>query len=764
MLREIFAVVYILLVLVLVVSIVKAAKSRSRMAGPVIRVIFAGAVMALFYAVYLIVSTGGRQAACFVLGLYYLSVGWLTYCLTDYAMEYTEVRLVTKAPRFILFALVVLDTISFLVNNFTGHVFSMIQIYDDSIGKYYWTSQPHAYMNVHLALCYVMVALTFIALIYKTIVSPRFYRKKYLLICILLVLDILVNAAFMFVGLEIDFSVLFYVLLGPLVRYFTLHYTPKTLAMRTHSYVIEEIGNGIICFDIDGSCVYVNRAAKKLFPVWKGEEDNRKIEKFYAEWSKKNQGKDNAYWDGELMLGGVEHFFGFEYCNMRDEDGASIGCFFRIEDKTEDVRRLRDEQYRATHDRLTGLYNREGFFEEAEKFIKEHADESMYMLTSNIKDFKLVNELFGNDKGDEVLENEAKLLKDNGAQVSVLGRIAGDRFVQVVLKKDFDAQYLLENIKQLCSLTEDRIYKMHLYVGVYEIRDVDEPVQTMYDKANLAIERVRGDYHQVISYYDDSDMDRLIREKGIVAEFDRALENNEFCMYLQPQFDGKGTMLGAEALVRWQHPKRGMLYPDSFVGVLEKAGIIYKLDNYIWEKAAEKIREWNKAGYNDYHISVNISAKDFYYLDLYKVFTGIVRKYGISPSNLNLEITETVIMSDVRMHMEIMDKLQKFGFKIEIDDFGSGYSSLNTLKDIKADLLKIDMLFLRETDNQERSRRILKSIIAMAKALDMDVITEGVEKKKQLDFLSDIGCEMFQGFYFSKPIPVSEFEEKYMKK
>ena len=145
------------------------------------------------------------------------------------------------------------------------------------------------------------------------------------------------------------------------------------------------------------------------------------------------------------------------------------------------------------------------------------------------------------------------------------------------------------------------------------------------------------------------------------------------------------------------------------------------------------------------------------------MLTGIVRRYGIAPKHLNLEITETVIMSDVKMHMEILDRLQQFGFQIEIDDFGSGYSSLNTLKDIKADLLKIDMLFLRETDNQERSRKILKFIITMAKALNMDVITEGVETEKQLDFLSGIGCEMFQGFYFSKPIPVDKFEDKYFQ-
>ena len=495
MLRTSFAVLYIILTALLIGFIVKAAGSRSKMAGPVIKVIFAGAMTALFYALYLLAAGYGRQPACFLLGMYYLSIGWLTYWLTDYVMEYTEVRLVTRLPRVILFVMVLLDSISILVNNFTGHMFSMIQLYDGSNGQYYWTSQPHGWMSIHLALCYVMVALTFIALIYKTIVSPRFYRKKYAVIVILLAVAIMVNAGFLFVGLEIDFSVLFYAVMGPLVRYFTFYYTPKNLALRTQSYVIEEIGNGVICFDVDGSCVYVNLAAKKLFTKWNEGEDIDRIEKQYVRWREQNQGRDSAYWEDELTVGGVKRFFGFEYLSMYDEDGASIGCFFRIEDKTEDMKRLRDEKYRATHDRLTGLYNREGFFDEAESFIREHAGESMYMLASNIKDFKLVNELFGDDKGDEILENEAKLLKENGAGNSVLGRIAGDRFVQIVLKKDFDEKHLLDNIKTLCSLMEDRIYKLHVYAGVYEIKDINEPVQTMYDKANMAIERIKGDYN-----------------------------------------------------------------------------------------------------------------------------------------------------------------------------------------------------------------------------------------------------------------------------
>lgn len=765
MLRMIFAVIYILLVILLVGSCMIARRKHSKMTIPVIRLIMAGAVTSFFYALYLFVSGDGRQPACFIMGLYYLSVGWLTYLLTDYTMTYTEVKIITKAPRTVLGALVMLDSISILVNNFTGHVYTMKQVADKSGGAYYWTSQAGVFMNVHLILCYIMIALTFVALIYKTVVSPKIYRKKYISILVLLAIVILVNAGFLFVGLEIDFSVLIYAVLGPIVCYFTLYSTPKKLAEKTHSYVIEEMGNAIICFDIDGTCVYVNQAAKELFLKWNGQDDIDKIESMYSKWYREYSkcGKDYDYWNEEMMISGKKHYFGFEYRNMTDEEGTSIGCFFRIEDKTEDAVKFMEEQYRASHDNLTGLYNRESFFEECRKFIKAHEGEAMYMMASNIKDFKLVNELFGNDKGDEVLKNEARLLLEKGAEDSVIGRITGDKFAQIILKKDFDENYLIENIEQLCSLANESMYTMHMYAGIYEITDINESVQTMYDKANMAIEHIKGDYHQIVSFYDQNDMKALMHEKSILAEFDKALKNEEFCMYLQPQVDCNGRMLGAEALVRWNHPKKGLLYPNEFVEILEKAGLIYKLDNFIWEKAAQKLSEWKKKDLEECHISVNISAKDFYYLDLYDVFTKLVRKYDIEPEKLNLEITETVIMSDVNMHMEVIDKLQGYGFHIEIDDFGSGYSSLNTLKDIKADLLKIDMLFLHETQNQKRSRIILNSIIAMARALHMPVITEGVENKVQLDFLSDMGCGIFQGFYFSRPVPVDEFEKKYFK-
>lgn len=269
------------------------------------------------------------------------------------------------------------------------------------------------------------------------------------------------------------------------------------------------------------------------------------------------------------------------------------------------------------------------------------------------------------------------------------------------------------------------------------------------------------EYKSNIAYYTERLFESSIEERRIIGEFERAISNNEFEMYLQPQVDSSGNLYGAEALVRWQHPERGLLSPAIFIDVLEKTGFIYKLDRYMWDKAAKKLGEWKKEGKDQYHISVNISTKDFYLVDVYETFVGLVDKYDIDPVNLNIEITETTLMSDFDKNMGIIRLLQNYGFNIEIDDFGSGYSSLNMLKDISADVLKIDMGFLRASENEAKGLDILESIITLAGKLGMKVITEGVETKKQLYMLVEMGCDMYQGYYFSKPIPVDEFEKKY---
>lgn len=765
MLKIIFAMLNFIIIILLIGACIMTSRRKNRFRRQVIHVIVAGIVTIFWYTIFLLTPMDNHRMAVFTMGMYYLSIDWLCFFLADYSIVYTESETFTKIPCYILIVLSVIDGACIIANNFTGFVFRLEAAYFAGMDLNYWAAYFGTPYFLHLGICYIMIAFCYISLIRKTITAPGFYRMKYAVILAIVVAVTVINAVYYTLNLPVDFSVLFYGILGIAICYFTVYVTPRHVIERTHSYVVEDVGNAIFCFDVDGRCIYINKAARTIFG--NGDEAGfmQKIEDVYRkECEEKLHGrKDSEVWEDTKVIDGKEHYFDFEYRNMRDKRGNSIGCFFKLEDKTADVLRFKEEQYRATHDKLTGLYNREGFFEKAQEAIQAQHDVQMLLLASNIKDFKLINELYGLEIGDRVLLKQAEMIRDDLGENVIAGRIAGDKFALLIPQTQFDEGRFMKNVEQLCTIAENNTYKMHVYIGVYAIRDRDEAVETMYDKAGLAIERVRGDYQQIITYYDDSDLEQLIHEKNVVAEFDRAIANREFCIYLQPQVDCNGNALGAEALVRWQHPEKGLLFPGEFLEIIEKAGLIYKLDYYIWEMAAMKLAEWKKEGKGQYHISVNISAKDFYYLDLYETFTGLVKKYGIEPGRLNLEITETVIMSDVKMHMQVINRLQEYGFHIEIDDFGSGYSSLNTLKDINADVIKIDMLFLRETENQARSRTILNSIISMAKALNMPVITEGVETQNQVEFLSNMGCDIFQGYYFSKPIPVKDFEGSYLK-
>nr|MCR4674245.1 EAL domain-containing protein [Lachnospiraceae bacterium] len=219
----------------------------------------------------------------------------------------------------------------------------------------------------------------------------------------------------------------------------------------------------------------------------------------------------------------------------------------------------------------------------------------------------------------------------------------------------------------------------------------------------------------------------------------------------------------AEVLVRWEHPTEGLLVPGRFIDIFERNGMILNLDKYMWEMSCSLLKDWERKGYHDYYLSVNISPKDIYLMDVCQYLTDLVNKYEIEPSKLKLEITENMI-SDTQRCIQLIENLQKNGFTVEMDDFGSGYSSLNTLKNIPVDVLKMDMGFLRDTRDKEKSEKIFSFVVELSKRLNMECIAEGIETKEQLDILVEYGCNIFQGYYFSRPIPVYEYENKYMKK
>lgn len=654
----------------------------------------------------------------------------------------------------------VLDTYMLIENTWTNKIFDIESIKAENIKVVF--NNDSLWYRLHFIFTYAFVILIIFTYLYMIIKSSRMYREAYGAIAVVILIGFSFDIATIGSDSIYDLTMIIYGAIAIIIYYLTYRYVPNELIENMLSLVVRDMNNGIICYDRKGRCIYYNDLMEAIYRHG----GNMSVyESKYSQWIEKlgDDRRDSmTFQTTDIEINGEKHYFEIAYKRIYDESNRVICDYFVYNDRTQMYESWEQEKYKASHDSLTGLLNRDQFYEDVHDMVNKYHDTTFYLICSNIKDFKFINEIFGMEKGNQVLIKQAKLMASNPSERTICARLMNDRFALCLPREEFDEKRVADSVKELQREFSGNSFHLHTYMGVYEIRDRDEAVSIMVDKANIAADTIKNNYDCCVAYYDEHLLEISIEQRRLLGEFEPALQKGEFVMYLQPQVNRDGAAKGAEALVRWAHPSRGILTPYAFIDILENAGLIYKLDLYIWEKAAQKLAEWKEKGYGSYHISVNISTKDFYIIDIYETFTGLINKYGIAASNLHLEITETTLMTDFEKNMNIIHKLQGVGFRVEIDDFGSGYSSLNMLKDISADVLKIDMGFLRKSENEVKGQDILESIITLAGKIGMDVITEGVETKKQLDMLTMMGCHEFQGYYFSKPVPVSEFEEKYL--
>lgn len=704
-----------------------------------------------------------QQVAYFMESVYLFSFDLVLIYILQYSQQYTRVFREVSAFRIGCFIVAYLDGISLFLNTFIRQVFTLKKVSYIGIQMYCISSKTIFY-DLHYVFVYCLMFCALASFLTKIMRITSFYRKKYIPIFVVLCVIIVLNMACNVSGFPLDLSLPFFGCAAILICYLTLYRTPRELIDKTLSFVVTKMNNAVVCFDINQECVYINDHFRSLLSS--SNDDFSKITELIRRWVNENDFQDqnsvetSSQWD----IDGVTHYYDIEYRKIFAKKGEYIGFFLNFIDITEKRLAFEKEKFLATHDALTGLYNQSYFATKVSEAMQQAPDVDWLLLCSNIKDFKLINDLFDLEKGNEVLKMEADLLKKYCGENAVYGRIGGDKFAVCIPKDQFLEQKIMQVIQDMGQTFNNNMYHMHIYIGVYEITDRDEDVSIMCDKANIAIKTLYDNYDRSIAYYSDTLLDKTIKEKQLVGDFDEAIEQKQFCMYLQPQMTSDGKMIGAEALVRWQHPKRGLIFPGDFIEIFERTGLIYRLDRFIWELAVQQLAKWQKEGRDELYISVNISTKDFQYMDVYQTITSLVERYGIIPSTLKLEITETAIMTGNVGELDTIGRFRNYGFEVEIDDFGSGYSSLNTLKDMDVDVLKIDMGFLRTTRSErvERSMSILNMIISLSKILGLSVVTEGVETKEQVSRLSQMGCGVYQGYYFSKPIPVQEFEERYM--
>ncbi len=413
-------------------------------------------------------------------------------------------------------------------------------------------------------------------------------------------------------------------------------------------------------------------------------------------------------------------------------------------------------------DDVTGGKNKKEFERIARDLLR--GDGNFVIVYANIDRFKLINESYGSDVGDMILREIHKTIDEELRWDEVSGRIMADNFGILMRFHSLPKldQRLYRISKQLSELTDEQgnSYGIILYFGVYIIEEKQNDISSMLEHANLARKKISPSHLVPMGVYDVKESQRLGRDKALEMKMHKALEQGHFVPFLQPKYELEGeSIAGAEALVRWIDPEEGMIYPNEFIPLFEANGFIVELDLYMFEMVCKLVERWYKEGRRIIPISVNLSRSHFEIPNFFDYYEYVLKKYEIPPKSIEIELTESLFYNDMESLSVLVNKIHKAGLSCSIDDFGSGYSSLNMLKDVKVDALKLDRVFFESGDNDERGKDIIQSVIQLAQALDLHTISEGVEERKQVEFLKEMHCDLIQGYVFAKPMPIPEFEQ-----
>ena len=414
-------------------------------------------------------------------------------------------------------------------------------------------------------------------------------------------------------------------------------------------------------------------------------------------------------------------------------------------------------------DDMTGLLNREGFMREGNALLEHmhsRSEGEAAMLLFDVDKLRLINTLFGTDGGDKVVCAFAEALRSIAGKGDVIGRVDTDDFALLTRLHGKNADMVAESFAKLLPTLIDNDQmreQVNFYAGICRYDGADD-IYTLYNKANLCL-LTHGEAQRVSEFTTDMES-RMVENEIMRSEMLEALDNGQFELYYQPKVSFKtGEMMGVEALIRWHHPVKGFIPPCDFIPLAEQFGIITKIDEWGLVTACRQGKKWHDMGLHDIKISVNMSQAQFVRTDVYATVVHALAETGFDPSCLEIEVTETMAMTDIEHTVAVLNRIHELGVSISMDDFGTGYSSLASLKTIPFDVLKIDRSLVCDVHDNDTSRRITSAIVAMGKALKMIVLAEGVETDEQSKLLTDLGCDLAQGYYYSKPRPAEEIEK-----
>lgn len=429
----------------------------------------------------------------------------------------------------------------------------------------------------------------------------------------------------------------------------------------------------------------------------------------------------------------------------------------RIIEFVEDREIIKDVE----HDPLTRLYNRSFFFEYTRRLMDSEKDRSFDMLAVDVDRFRIANEVYGRAFGDQVLCALADGIREILQEQMGIGCRADADLFYILLEHGTDLNDILERIRS-CVRDGEHQSILRIRMGAYCQIGAEHPVSWYAEAAGSACDSIRGNYQTDVMAYDEALHQRELMNERLIADVDTAIEERQFIVYFQPKYAVQGdrpVLVSAEALVRWIHPELGFVSPGAFIPLFEENGLISKVDNYVWREAARQLCVWKKQYGLNLQVSVNVSRKDLFNGSLCDQLKDIVSENGLKVDDLVLEVTESAYSQDTAQMLQAVKSLRDAGFKIEMDDFGSGYSSLNMLCLMPIDALKIDMKFVRNIVSSKTGYRIVELVVEMARALNVPTIVEGVEDQEQYELVRRVGCDVVQGYYFSKPVDAAGFEK-----
>ncbi len=432
------------------------------------------------------------------------------------------------------------------------------------------------------------------------------------------------------------------------------------------------------------------------------------------------------------------------------------GC---IQDVNTEMEIKQELEFRADYDSLTGLFNSESFYRGVEERLLMRPESKFAIISVDIDRFRIINDRFGVEAGNTCLRELGRIIHSSLPWDGLAARYQADMFsILYEYKEEHELLDYIEKLTISFHVDEATRCGSTLSYGIYKVDERNITVRLMCDRARLAKRNIKGNTLTNFNVYDDNIRLKDNQIADLESEMEIALQRHEFVMFLQPKVSlATNKICGAESLVRWMHPLKGIRMPGDFLPLFESNGFIKRIDEFMWNETAKYLSRLK--GMNvDIPISVNVSRLHIGNTDLVSELSRLVKQYDIDPAKLELEITETLFTEDTGALYDIMQDLKDIGFTIEMDDFGSGYSSLNMLKDAPVDVIKIDRFFLDEVIDTKRGKIIVANSIKMSKELGMRTIAEGVETKEQADFLRDAGCDIAQGYFYSKPIPTDEFE------